>query len=105
MGRPPGRGGPGGSNGMTLWERRLGEQPADALMAFTASLAFDRRLATDDLAGSRAHVCGLGRAGILSEQEVGILLAALNRVEDELADGAFKFLPSDEDVHTAIERR
>ncbi|MBV8981219.1 MAG: argininosuccinate lyase [Acidimicrobiia bacterium] len=90
---------------MTLWERRLGEQPADALMAFTASVAFDRRLAVDDLAGSRAHVRGLHRAGVLTEQEMGILLAALNRVEDELADGSFRFLPSDEDIHTAIERR
>jgi argininosuccinate lyase len=90
---------------MTLWERRLGEQPADALMAFTASIEFDRRLATDDLAGSRAHVRGLHRAGVLTEQEMGILLAALNRVEDELADGSFRFLPSDEDIHTAIERR
>jgi argininosuccinate lyase len=90
---------------MTLWEHRLGEQPADALMAFTASLEFDRRLAGDDLAGSRAHVRGLMRAGVLTEQEMGILLAALNRVEDELADGTFRFLPSDEDIHTAIERR
>jgi argininosuccinate lyase len=90
---------------MTLWERRLGEQPADALMAFTASVAFDRRLAVDDIAGSRAHVRGLMRAGVLTEQEMGILLAALNRVEDELADGSFRFLPSDEDIHTAIERR
>ncbi|MBV9040619.1 MAG: argininosuccinate lyase [Acidimicrobiia bacterium] len=90
---------------MTLWERRLGEQPADALMAFTASVEFDRRLAVDDIAGSRAHVRGLHRAGVLTEQEVGILLAALNRVEDELADGSFRFLPSDEDIHTAIERR
>jgi argininosuccinate lyase len=90
---------------VTLWEHRLGEQPADALMAFTASLDFDRRLAGDDLAGSRAHVRGLMRAGVLTEQEMGILLAALNRVEDELADGTFRFLPSDEDIHTAIERR
>ena len=90
---------------MTLWERRLGEQPADALMAFTASVDFDRRLAVDDIAGSRAHVRGLHRAGVLTEQEMGILLAALNRVEDELADGSFRFLPSDEDIHTAIERR
>jgi argininosuccinate lyase len=90
---------------MTLWDKRLSEQPADALMAFTASIEFDRRLAVDDLAGSRAHVRGLQRAGVLNEQEMGILLAALNRVEDELADGAFRFLPSDEDIHTAIERR
>ena len=66
---------------MTLWENRFGEQPADALMAFTASIEFDRRLAVDDLAGSRAHVRGLLRAGVLTEQELGILLAALNRVE------------------------
>ncbi|MBV8161384.1 MAG: argininosuccinate lyase [Acidimicrobiia bacterium] len=90
---------------MTLWEGRMGERPADALMAFTASIGFDRRLATDDIAGSRAHVRGLLRAGVLTEQEMGILLAALNRVEDELADGSFRFLPSDEDIHTAIERR
>src|SRR2546430_1659247 len=90
---------------MTLWEGRMGERPADALMAFTASLEFDRRLAVDDLAGSRAHVRGLMRAGVVTEQEMGILLAALNRVEDELADGSFRFLPSDEDIHTAIERR
>jgi len=83
----------------------MGERPADALMAFTASVSFDRRLAVDDIAGSRAHVRGLMRAGVLTEQEMGILLAALNRVEDELADATFRFLPSDEDIHTAIERR
>ena len=90
---------------MTLWERRLGGSPADALMEFTASLDFDRRLAADDIAGSRAHVRGLGRAGILTQEEVSIVLAALNRVEEELAAGTFKFGPGDEDVHTAIERR
>src|SRR4051812_50211043 len=74
-------------------------------MPFTASLDFDRRLAVDDTAGSRAHVRGLMRAGVITEQEMGILLAALNRVEDELADATFRFLPSDEDIHTAIERR
>src|SRR5205085_11254120 len=90
---------------MTLWERRLGERPADALMAFTASLDFDRRLAVDGLAGSGSHVRGLAKAGRRTEQEASILLAALNRVEDEFVEGSFKFLPSDEDVHTAIERR
>src|SRR5207237_2276505 len=74
-------------------------------MAFTASIEFDRRLAADDIAGSRAHVRGLGRAGILSSEEVSIVLAALNRVEEELASDTFKFAPGDEDVHTAVERR
>ncbi len=89
---------------MTLWEGRLGGT-ADEVMAFTASLSFDRRLAPDDLAGSRAHVRGLGRAGVLDTGEVALLLAALDRVEEELAAGTFVFRPEDEDIHTAVERR
>ncbi len=90
---------------MTLWKGRLRSAPADELMAFTASLAFDRRLAPFDLAGSRAHVRGLGRAGILTGQEVQVLLIALQRVGEELDGGLFEFQPGDEDIHTAIERR
>jgi len=74
-------------------------------MAFTVSLPFDRRLAADDLVGSRAHVRGLLRAGILDNAETAILLAALDRVEEELASGIFAFHPGDEDIHTAVERR
>ncbi|MER3453113.1 MAG: argininosuccinate lyase, partial [Acidimicrobiia bacterium] len=91
---------------MTLWQGRFGDEaPSEELLAFTVSLPFDRVLAADDVAGSRAHVRGLGRAGILSREEVSILLAALGRVEEELAEGTFRFLPSDEDIHTAVERR
>jgi argininosuccinate lyase len=74
-------------------------------MTFTASLPFDRRLAADDLAGSRAHVRGLGRAGVLDNGEVAILLTALDRVEEELTNGTFVFRVEDEDIHTAVERR
>ena len=89
---------------MTLWEGRLGGT-ADEVMAFTASLAFDRRLGPDDLAGSRAHVRGLARAGIVEEGEAAILIAALDRVQLELSEGTFTFHPGDEDIHTAVERR
>jgi argininosuccinate lyase len=41
----------------------------------------------------------------LSDEEAGILLAALNRVGEELETGSFAFRAGDEDVHTAIERR
>jgi len=88
-----------------LWHGRFGDDPADALMAFTASLPFDQRLAPDDIAGSRAHVKGLVRGGILDGDEAGAVLGALDRVETELADGTFAFQPSDEDIHTAVERR
>ena len=90
---------------MRLWDGRLRSTPAPELLAFTASLSFDRRLAPDDITGSRAHVRGLGEAGILESEEVSILLTALARVGEELADGSFTIAPTDEDVHTAIERR
>jgi argininosuccinate lyase len=89
----------------TLWHGRFGRGPAEALMAYTASLPFDRRLWRDDIAGSRAHVRGLAVAGLLDESERDAVLAALDVVEDELATATFTFLESDEDLHTAVERR
>ena len=90
---------------MTLWHGRFERGPADELLAYTVSLPFDQRLATDDLVGSRAHVRGLVRAGILDGDEAAAVLGALDQVEAELADGWFEFQPSDEDIHTAVERR
>lgn len=90
---------------MTLWHGRFGDGPSDALLAFTVSLPIDRRLASYDLRGSRAHVRGLERAGLLNHEEVGAVLAALDHVEEELSEGRFGFQSGDEDIHTAIERR
>jgi argininosuccinate lyase len=89
----------------TLWHGRFAGGPADELLAFTVSLDYDRRLAVDDLAGSRAHVGGLAKAGLLTDEEAGVVLAALDRVEQELVSGEFVFERGDEDIHTAIERR
>ena len=88
-----------------LWHGRFGEEPADALLAFTSSLDFDRRLAGDDIAGSRAHVAMLGRVGLLSDEEVAAVTTALDTVDKELTEETFAFAPTDEDIHTAIERR
>jgi argininosuccinate lyase len=93
------------TEGQTLWHGRFEGGPADELLAFTVSLPFDRRLWRDDLAGSRAHVRGLGHAGLLSGPERDQVLAALDRVEEEMATGQFVPVASDEDIHTAIERR
>jgi argininosuccinate lyase len=90
---------------LTLWHARPASKTAEALWAFTASIGFDARLAPDDIAGSRAHVRGLTRAGLITNEEASVLLAALARVEEELSTGTFKFLPTDEDIHTAVERR
>jgi argininosuccinate lyase len=96
---------PEDASGSTLWHGRFASGPADALLAYTVSLPFDRRLWRDDIAGSRAHVGGLRRAGLLTADEEAAILAALGQVESELAGDEFAFAQSDEDIHTAVERR
>ena len=89
----------------TLWHGRFEGGPSDALMAFTVSLPYDQALAGDDIAGSRAHVRGLVRAGVLTLTEADTVLGALDQVAAELAGATFEFVASDEDIHTAVERR
>ncbi len=97
---------PGGApEGKTLWHGRFDGGPAAELMAFTESLSFDRRLWPDDIEGSRAHVRGLARASLITEGERDAILVALDHVAAEMAASTFVFQPSDEDIHTAIERR
>src|SRR5262249_6748137 len=64
-----------------------------------------QRLARHDIAGSRAHVTMLASVGLLGEDERAVIITALDRVEHELAAGEFRFVATDEDIHTAIERR
>jgi argininosuccinate lyase len=88
-----------------LWHGRFSEAPADSLMAYTASIGFDVRLWRDDVAGSVAHAQMLGASGVLSLADSDAIVAALRQVESEFASGTFKLVESDEDIHTAIERR
>ena len=69
------------------------------------SLAFDRRLWPQDVAGSRAHVRMLAERGIIAGADRDALLAGLDAVEEELREDRFPFLAEDEDIHMAIERR
>ena len=94
-----------GDESKTLWHGRFAGGPADELMAYTASLPFDRRLWRDDIACSRAHVRGLAHVGVLTADERDAVLAALTTVESEMASDSFVFAAGDEDIHTAVERR
>ncbi len=93
------------SGGNTLWHGRFEGGPAAELMAYTESLSFDRRLWPDDIEGSRAHVRMLAHVGLLTEVERDSVLSALETVAAEMAAGSFLFVASDEDIHTAVERR
>jgi argininosuccinate lyase len=89
---------------LALWGGRFSGAPAEALAALSKSTHFDWRLATHDIAGSRAHARVLQTAGLLSEDELAGMLAALDSLDADVRSGAFKPAPDDEDVHTALER-
>ena len=94
-----------GTGPAPLWHGRFEGRPDAALMAYTVSLPFDRRMWHDDITGSRAHVRGLARVGLMSNAERDQVLVALDRIHDEMAEGRFEYVESDEDIHTAVERR
>ncbi|WP_043564398.1 argininosuccinate lyase [Actinomyces israelii] len=94
----------GAGAAISLWGGRFTGGPADALAALSVSTHFDWRLARYDIAGSRAHARALARAGLLDGAQLAGMLHALDRLEDDVAAGAFAPVPADEDVHTALER-
>ena len=88
-----------------LWAGGFAGPPDPGMWAYAWSLPVDRRLWREDVAGSRAHVRALVRAGVIARDEGAALLEGLAKVAAELAGGAFAWLDSDEDVHSAVERR
>src|SRR3712207_6677636 len=88
-----------------LWGGRFGTSPAEAFERLNASIPFDVRLAPYDIRGSIAHAKMLGARGIVSEGESEELVRGLHAVLAEVEAGEFSWDLSDEDVHTAVERR
>lgn len=87
-----------------LWGGRFASGPSDAMAALSLSTHFDWRLAPYDIQQTRAHAKVLHSAGLLDDDEVAAVLAALDALSADVAAGIVVPDPSDEDVHTAIER-
>jgi argininosuccinate lyase len=88
-----------------LWGGRFREQTNRLVETFTSSLVIDRRLYVQDVQGSIAHAQTLHRAGVLTKREAATMIEGLHRVRRELDADRFAFVPQDEDIHMAIERR
>ena len=88
-----------------VWSGRFTGRTDPTAERFTASLAFDRRLAAHDLEGSRAWANALARAGLLTDAERETILKGLDTIRGELERGTFPFRPELEDIHMNIERR
>ena len=88
-----------------LWGGRFTGATDPLMEKFNASIDFDRKLWRVDIAGSQAYARALGQAGILAADEVAALVDGLDQVAAEWEAGTFVLHASDEDIHTANERR
>lgn len=88
-----------------LWESRLGSKLNEKVKKFTYSIDIDKKLALYDIKGSIVHAQMLEKIGILSKSESKIIIKGLKDIKKEIEKGKFIFKPTDEDIHTAIERR
>jgi len=89
----------------STWSQRFEQGLHPAIERFNASIGFDIALLQDDLDGSIAHARMLGQCGVISEPEATELIAGLEQVRAEAAEGRFNPGLEAEDVHFAVERR
>lgn len=87
-----------------LWGGRFASGPAPELVSLSRSTHFDWELAPYDIRGSQAHAKALHAAGYLSDAELTQMQQALSELLARVTSGAFVPQPSDEDVHSALER-
>ena len=87
------------------WSGRFDVATDPDLDAFSCSVDVDRRLWREDIAVNRAWAKALAKIGIFSAKELDTVLAGLDTIAAEFEAGTLEFLPADEDIHMAIERR
>jgi len=90
---------------MTLWGGRFTQSLDSLAWALNSSLPVDQRMAIQDVDGSLAWADAIHTAGVLSDDEHASISLGLASVREEFSSGRFSFVPSDEDIHTAVERR
>jgi argininosuccinate lyase len=88
---------------MRMWGGRFEGTSDERMAEFTRSIDFDAVLAVDDIAGSIAHVHGLGRAGLLAPDEVETLADGLEGLRAEVEAGTLVWDHALEDVHMNLE--
>jgi len=88
-----------------MWGGRFARGPAGIMEEINASIEFDKRLAAEDIAGSRAHAQMLAAQGIIGQSDADAIVDGLNQIAREIADGRFAFKRSLEDIHLNIESR
>ncbi len=92
-------------HGQVMWGGRFSSKPSDIMQAINVSIGFDRKLAHQDIRGSRAHATMLAAQGIISKKDLSDILSGLDEIEGEIRAGTFPFSDELEDIHLNIEGR
>ena len=93
-----------GTTDNKVWGGRFKEKTDKIVDSFNASISYDRRLYSQDIAGSMAHCRMMAKQKIISEEEASQILAALSEIEKEMDRGEFSFYEAHEDIHSAVEK-
>ena len=88
-----------------MWGGRFAEGPDAIMEAINASIGFDRRMARQDIEGSRAHAAMLAAQGIVTEADAEAIRAGLLDVLAEIEEGRFEYSTALEDIHMNVEAR
>uniref|UniRef100_A0A8B9ZK83 Argininosuccinate lyase n=1 Tax=Anas platyrhynchos TaxID=8839 RepID=A0A8B9ZK83_ANAPL len=91
--------------GDKLWGGRFSGSTDPIMEKLNSSIAYDQRLSEVDIQGSMAYAKALEKAGILTKTELEKILSGLEKISEEWSKGVFVVKQSDEDIHTANERR
>ena len=89
----------------TMWGGRFAAGPDAIMEAINASIGYDRRLAPQDIAGSRAHAAMLAATGIISDSDADAIREGLLTVLSEIETDVFPFSTALEDIHMNVEAR
>jgi len=93
------------NKGQQMWGGRFNASPGELMQAINVSIDFDKRLAAQDIRGSRAHSSMLAAQGIITKKDMSAIHRGLKKIEKEIADGTFPFSHDLEDIHLNIESR
>ncbi len=88
-----------------MWGGRFAAGPDAIMEAINASIGFDKRLAAQDIAGSRAHAAMLAATGIVKDSDADAMREGLLTVLSEIETGNFEFSTALEDIHMNVEAR
>ena len=88
-----------------MWGGRFATGPAEIMEEINASIDFDRKLAAQDIAGSKAHVAMLAKQGIVERSDADAIAGGLDQVKGEIEAGEFPFSRALEDIHMNVESR